>query len=103
MKYYNLFLRFFICDVYPLQLLINNPVFYYIIIYYIIIYYIIIINVGLTDGDAPGVNFQLSLPPRIGVSLIWADREAGVDALPGKLTLRCNRQSRFPWAGEFLS
>ena len=33
------------CDVYLLQLLINNPVFYYSIIYYIIIYYIIIINI----------------------------------------------------------
>ena len=29
MKYYNLILLFFICDVWPLQLFINNPVFYY--------------------------------------------------------------------------
>ena len=29
MKYYNLILLFFIYDIWPLQLLINNPVFYY--------------------------------------------------------------------------
>ena len=53
MEYYE-FLRFFICDVWPLQLLMNNPVFYYNSIYNLFLVFIFTEQSRRDDLEALG-------------------------------------------------